>query len=60
MTKLLTRLNRWATYGYKYGKYIGILWIISFCIMLPVMFVIGGWQLATAYLICKLTGVCPI
>lgn len=61
MYKLLLRLKDVAFRGFKkYGKLIGILWLVSFIIMLPLMFIIGGWPLLVGYLTCKLTGVCPI
>lgn len=45
--------------GFKYGKWVGIIWVASLLIISPIIFVLFGWQVLVAYLICKFTGACP-
>ena len=58
--KLRVKLKSWMLKGMKYGKWIGIVWIVGFIVLAPVLFLIGGWPLLLAYIACKLSGVCPL
>lgn len=60
MKNLLKFFKKSLTYGYKYGKIVGLIWLLAGIIIAPILFAIGGWKLLLAYLICKLSGVCPI
>lgn len=60
MKRLYLKLKDWAMKGFKYGKVIGVIWVVSFVVMLPLMFCIGGYPLMMAYIMCKLTGMCPL
>lgn len=60
MNKFYNKLKQWALKGFKYGKVLGIIWIAGFFIMLPILFIMGGYPLVVAYIICKFTGMCPL
>ena len=49
---------------YKKNKLLGIaifsVWVLSAVILIPILWFIGGVPLVLAYLVCKLTGACPL
>lgn len=52
-------VNLYKTRPYLALFLICLYFIVSFAIMI-VLYLIGGWTLLSAYLVCKLTGACPI
>lgn len=56
----IDKFKKFLFKGFKYGKILGVLWLVSLIIISPILFLIGGWKLLIAYLICKITGACPI
>ena len=53
----------WCWNTSKYTKLLVIpltLFLLSTPIIFTVLVIVAGWQVAVAYLICRVTGVCPI
>lgn len=59
-TEFLSKIKYYSLKGFTYGKIIGIIWLTSFIILSPLVFILGGWKLLVAYWICKVSGFCPL
>lgn len=58
--KIVNQAKTVFMFGFKYGKWLGILWFGSMLIIAPIIYFYFGWTVLLAYLICKFSGVCPL
>ena len=58
--KILEQITSTLLYGMKYGKIVGVLWLVSGIVLSVFIGMYFGTAALVAYLICKFSGVCPI